>query len=101
MNTVKTERRSDIWRSWYRRIRISRVSTAERALIAAHGRALAVLATTLQGSGHLDARRFAEMLSVFGVVVSEDDDLQGAILAMWADTMSQSVDAITGVGERP
>jgi len=78
------------WR-WFRRKRDHRISVAERAHIAAQGKALAMLVTTMHTNGHLDAKRFADMLALFGTVVSEDDRLQGAILASWADALEESL----------
>lgn len=99
MNTDEIDTRASGWRSWFRRVRPRRISATERSLIAAHGKALAMLATTLQSGGHIDARRFAEMLALFGTVVSEEDKLQGAILAHWAGAMEESMDAVNGGGE--
>jgi hypothetical protein len=90
MNTDENGERASGWRRWFRRPR--GISATERSLIAAHGKTLAMLATTLQSGGHLDARRFAEMLALFGTVVSEEDKLQGAILALWAGAMEESLD---------
>lgn len=92
MNTVEMDTRASGWRSWFRRPRPRGISTTEQALIAAHGKPLAMLATTLQSDGHIDARRFAGMLALFGAVVSEEDKLQGAILALWAGEMKESLD---------
>lgn len=96
MNTDIIDTRVSGWRSWFRRPRPRRITTTEQALIAAHGKALAIMATALQAGGHLDAKRFAEMLALFGVVASETDDLQGSIIAMWAAAMEESVAAIVG-----
>src|SRR3546814_14909275 len=52
----------------------------DRALIAAHGKALTMLATTLQARGVLDVEDFAGTLGVFSVVVGEDNRLEGEIL---------------------
>lgn len=100
MNTDEIDKWASGWRSGFRRLRPHRTSKTERALIAAHGKTLAMLATTLQASGQLDARRFAEMLALFGAIVGEDDDLQGAILAIWADVVDESMDAIINVDRK-
>ncbi|MCF8707861.1 hypothetical protein [Rhizorhapis sp. SPR117] len=100
MNTVTSDTKECGWWGWLCRPRGRRITTTERAVIAAHGKALAVLTTALQGGGHLDAGRFAEMLALFGVVVSEDDGLQGAILAKWAETIEESVAAVSGPTDR-
>jgi hypothetical protein len=56
------------------------------------------LATTLHSGGYIDARRFGEMLALFGTVVSEEDKLQGAILALWSGTMEESLHLATKRG---
>ena len=99
MNTEEFDERAGGRRSWFRLARPRGISTTERALIAAHGKTLAMLPTTLQSGGHIDARRFAEMLALFGAVVSEEDKLQGAILALRAGAMEESMDAVNGGGE--
>lgn len=91
MNTEVGNARPRV-RNWLAHIRAKRISPTERAVIAAQGKALAMLATTLQSRGHLDARRLAEMLALFGTVVGEEDRLQGAILASWSDAMNESLD---------
>lgn len=40
---------------------------------------------------HLEVSEFADMLGVFSVVVAEDDDIEGDILAVWAGIMKQSL----------
>ena len=61
------------------------------ALIGANGKALTMLATAMQARGHLDVREFSELLGIFSVVVGEDDDLEGMILAVWAGLLKDSV----------
>ncbi len=97
MNTVEIDQKESRWRHWFQRILGRGLSPGERAVIAAHGKTLAMLATTLQSGGHLDARRFAEMLALFGAVVSEEDKLQGAILALWAGAIEESLDVAAEV----
>mgnify|MGYP001170056560 CR=1 FL=1 len=70
--------------------RTPRLSPVERALVCANGKALAMLATALQARGHLEVKEFADLLGVFSVVVGEEDDLEGAILAIWAGIMEDS-----------
>jgi hypothetical protein len=62
----------------------------DRALIAAHGKALTMLATALQARGVLDVEDFAGTLGVFSAVVAEDNQLEGDILAVWAGVMKES-----------
>lgn len=93
MNTVRANDKESGWRNWFRGPRNDRASAGEQALIAAQGKAMAALATALQSSGHLDARRFSAMLALFSAVVAEEDKLQGSILAIWADILEQSLDA--------
>lgn len=68
-----------------------RLSRTERALVGAQGKALTMLVTALQARGHIQTSEFADMLGVFSVVVSEDDDLEGTILAAWAGMMKESL----------
>lgn len=68
-----------------------RLSTADHALVGAHGKALTVLVTALQARGHLDAEEFSHLLGIFSVVVSDEDDLEGSILAVWAGIIQESM----------
>jgi hypothetical protein len=68
-----------------------RLSKVERTLIGANGKALTMLVTALQARGHLDVREFSNLLGIFSVVVGEDDDLEGMILAVWAGLLKDSV----------
>jgi len=95
MNTATTEDgRIAPW-DWIKRLggrrRRYRVSAADRALICAQGKALTLLLTALQARGHIQVAEFADMLGVFSVVVAEDDDIEGDILAVWAGIMKQSL----------
>ncbi|ODT43325.1 MAG: hypothetical protein ABS59_23875 [Methylobacterium sp. SCN 67-24] len=65
----------------------------DRALIAAQGKALTMLATMLQVRGVLEVEEFAGTLGVFSVVVAEDNLLEGDILAVWAGILKESVQA--------
>lgn len=82
------------WRDWFTILRHRRsrprLSKVERALVGANGKALAMLVTALQARGHLDAREFADLLGIFSVVIGEDDDLEGMILAVWAGVLKDS-----------
>lgn len=73
------------------RARDCRPRQMDRALIAAHGKALTMLVTTLQARDLLDVEDFAGTLGVFSVVVGEDDPLEGDILAVWAGIMKESL----------
>jgi len=68
-----------------------RLSRVERAMIGANGKALTMLVTALQARGHLKVEEFADTLAVFSVVVGEDDDLEGMLLAAWAGMMKESL----------
>lgn len=68
-----------------------KLSAAERALVGANGKALTMLVTALQARGHLEVEEFSNLLGIFSVVVGEDDDLEGAILAIWAGTLKDSL----------
>lgn len=47
--------------------------------------------TALQARGVLDVNEFAATLGIFSVVVGEDDDLEGVILAAWSGLMKNSL----------
>ncbi len=83
------------WRDWLaafgRHRSRPKLSKVERALVGANGKALTMLVTALQARGHLKVREFADLLGVFSVVVGEDDDLEGMILAVWAGLLKDSV----------
>ncbi|WP_454885456.1 hypothetical protein [Sphingomonas oryzagri] len=49
------------------------------------------MATSLQARGVIEVREFAGTLAVFSVVVSEDNALEGDILAVWAAIMKESL----------
>lgn len=73
------------------RLRQLSVSTADRAVIGAQGKALTLLVVALQARGLIKLEEFADTLGVFSVVVAEDDDLEGTILAAWAGMMKNSL----------
>ncbi|MEP7457600.1 hypothetical protein [Phyllobacterium sp. SB3] len=95
MDTVVKDGARAPWRDWLamlgRRRSRPRLSKMERALIGANGKAPTMLVTALQARGHLDAREFSELFGIFSVVVGEDDDLEGMILAVWAGLLKDSV----------
>jgi hypothetical protein len=95
MNTAVKDGARTPWRDWLgmlgRRRSRPKLSKVERALIGANGKALTMLATALQARGHLDVREFSELLGIFSVVVGEDEDLEGMILAVWAGLLKDSV----------
>ena len=51
---------------------------------------MTLLLTALQARGHLEVSEFADMLGVFSVVVAEDDNIEGDILAVWAGIISKA-----------
>lgn len=94
MNTTETDRETRGWRRLFTPIRFARLSTTERAIIDAQGKLLAVLVAALQSGIPFDAKHFADMLVLLGTVTSEDDRLQGEILAIWGDTVRESLECI-------
>lgn len=68
-----------------------RLSRTERAIIGAQGKVLIMLVSMLQARGQLELEEVSSMLGVFSVVVSEDSELEGDILALWAAMMKQIV----------
>lgn len=72
-------------RSW------PKLSAVERALVGANGKALTLLVTALQARGHLEVGQISNLLGIFSVVVGEDDDMEGTILAIWAGILKDSL----------
>ncbi len=68
----------------------SRFSESDRTIIAAQGKALALLVTTLHARGVIDMEEFANTLGVFSAVVAEDDPSEGDVLAVWAGIIEDS-----------
>ena len=58
----------------------------DRALVCAHGKMVAMVASVLQASGVTTTDEFARLLKVFAEAVGEADEEQAEILALWADT---------------
>jgi len=54
------------------------LSTFERALLDAQGKALMMLAAVLEGRGLMESVEFGNILGAFAVVVDEDSSLEGA-----------------------
>ncbi len=59
----------------------------DRALIVAHGKLVALLASVLQAAGVATADEFARLLGVFAATVAETESEEGEILAVWAATI--------------
>lgn len=81
---------------FWRKLRGAKLAPADpremdRALIAAQGKALTMLATMLQARGVMEVEEFAETLGIFAVVVAEASPLEGDILAVWAGTLKESL----------
>lgn len=60
----------------------------DRALIHAHGKMVAVVASVLQASGVTTTEEFARLLKVFAATVGEADEEQAEILALWSETVA-------------
>ncbi|MBU2031508.1 MAG: hypothetical protein KKG69_01535 [Alphaproteobacteria bacterium] len=87
---------SGILGAFWRKLRGADLPAAEpremdRALIAAQGKALTMLATMLQARGLMEVEEFADTLGVFAVVVAEDNVLEGDILAVWSGILKESL----------
>ncbi len=65
----------------------------DRALVCAHGKMVAMVASVLQASGVTTTTEFANLLRVFAQTVGEDDAQQAEILALWADTVAAMLPA--------
>jgi len=60
----------------------------DRALVCAHGKMVAVVASVLHASGVTTTDEFARLLQVFADTVGETDVEQAEILALWSETVS-------------
>ena len=60
----------------------------DRALVCAHGKMVAMVASVLQASGVTTTHEFARLLQVFADTVGEDDAEQAEILALWSETVA-------------
>lgn len=61
----------------------------DRALVCAHGKMVALLASVLQASGVTTTDEFARLLQVFADTVDEADADQAEILALWSQTVAE------------
>jgi hypothetical protein len=59
------------------------------ALVRAHGQLVALVATLLARAGVVPVGEFGAMLGVYATVIAETEPMEGDILALWADTVSQ------------
>lgn len=92
METVQADKKGDAhkrasWFGIFRHGHRSQLSRTERAIIGAEGRALIMLVSLLHARGHLDMKEVSSMLGLFSVVVGEENELEGDILALWAAMM--------------
>ncbi len=60
----------------------------DRALVCAHGKMVAMVASVLQASGVTTTEEFARLLKVFADTVGESDEEQAEILALWSETVA-------------
>lgn len=60
----------------------------DRALVRAHGKMVAVVASVLHASGVTTTDEFARLLKVFAETVGEEDAEQTEILALWSETVA-------------
>ena len=65
----------------------------DRALVCAHGKMVALVASVLQASGVTTTEEFARLLQVFAETVGETDAEQAEILALWSDTVAAMLPA--------
>lgn len=65
----------------------------DRALVHAHGKMVAVVASVLQASGVTTTDEFARLLRVFAETVGEADEEQAEILALWSETVAAMLPA--------
>ncbi len=60
----------------------------DRALVCAHGKMVALVASVLQASGVTTTEEFARLLQVFADTVEETDAEQAEILSLWSETVA-------------
>ena len=60
----------------------------DRALVCAHGKMVALVASVLQAAGVITTDEFARLLQVFADTVGETDTEQAEILALWSETVA-------------
>ena len=60
----------------------------DRALVCAHGKMVALVASVLQAAGVTTTDEFARLLQVFADTVGETDAEQAEILALWSQTVA-------------
>ena len=65
----------------------------DRALVCAHGKMVAMVASVLQASGVTTTDEFARLLKVFAETVGEADEEQAEILALWSETVAAMLPA--------
>lgn len=60
----------------------------DRALVAAHGKMVALVASVLHAAGVTTTDEFARLLQVFAQTVAEADPEEAEILSLWSDTVA-------------
>lgn len=60
----------------------------DKALVSAHGKMVALLASVLHASGVTTTDEFARLLKVFADTVGETDAQEAEILTLWSETVS-------------
>jgi hypothetical protein len=59
----------------------------DRALVSAHGKLVALVASVLHAAGVATTDEFSSLIRVLAEVVAEQDMEEAAILRLWADTV--------------
>ena len=60
----------------------------DRALVCAHGKMVALVASVLHASGVTTTDEFARLLKVFADTVGEADADEAEILTLWSETVA-------------
>ena len=60
----------------------------DRALVSAHGKMVALVASVLHAKGVTTTDEFARLLKVFADTVGETDAEEAEILALWSKTVA-------------
>ncbi len=60
----------------------------DRALVSAHGKMVALVASVLHAKGVTTTDEFARLIQVFADTVGETDPEEAAILELWSQTVA-------------
>lgn len=68
------------------------LDTFDRALLTAHGKALALVAAYLQRAGIVKVPEFGRTLGILAVAAADEGEAEGDILGVWAGIILDSAE---------